>query len=229
MKLIYFFIFMMTAILISCSDKGEGIDPPTATKPKILFFKSTPSAIVYNGVSKDSVLTLEWSVENSTSQELNNQSVVRYGTVTTGMIRKDTTYSLVVRNQNEFATQKIDISVSIDPKVLLLAQSWQLIKNEVKNPTSGVWEDIGINPCLADNVYLFQINGRVWSFRTPLLCNPNEPPQTRGQWEFLDNGTKIQWGQVLEIMRLDATTLILEGDAPSNVGIVRIRHTYQKR
>lgn len=229
---------ILVLCLYACNKRSGGDtptpDPPKQEPVKLVSF-STGTQIHYDGVAYDSTRTISWKLSGTISSvTLNGVSVAAAGSITTGMLRTDTTFRLNATGPlGAMPEESRTIQVTYDPTVLKLCvpEGWKLIRQQQLD--NGVWLDHSLAACMLDDRHQFYPNRRtVIDFRN--RCNPGDPSiawSDTGYCFINPAKTAFRWGNDWDIPELTSTTLVIEGNVPhgfSGTEFRRIRRTYAR-
>jgi hypothetical protein len=231
MKTIYSLFVLAAFIVIGCNKKDSGgIAPPTPTKLSIAKFSVSPLTITYDRVTSDSIAILDWNIMgNPTAVTINGLPVAPSGLLKTGMITKDSVFTMIGTRLSETVIESKSVHVSIADTVSKLNAWWMMTKLEVQYNGSSIWTNDGINPCIADDTHYFTLNrGNRTRYGTNHCDSGEHETYSQNSWRL--TGGNIVWGDLYKIEKIDNTTMVLVATVPNfPTGTSLVRKTFTKQ
>lgn len=219
MKKIY---VLLTAIIlfVACSKENNGgtDPPPTVLKTNLSLNKTT---LVYDGISFDSTVTINWSANGATNAALDNQVVGTTGTKTVTLF-DNKTFELKAWNNKETTQDSKSVTVSIDPKLALLCDGWfRMTRDQYQDASTKEWREWKIPDLATDDLIRYGLNRKkYWDFGS-------KREELQRQYGYTDTAFALTGAQknILRMAQIDWTIvsltqsqLVLEGYIPGLFG-----------
>jgi hypothetical protein len=167
-----------------------------------------------NRIPFNTSVTIKVTSENVTSVTTNFPGFSGIaGTFISPILTETTTYTFIGYGENN-KTDTARITITVDPAPtktqILTSLPYKIIKSDTAAAGTNNWGNRVLPTCQLDDLLIFKSDGNFERHQGVDFCVPGDPELFgSGQWELLENETKISIGGTVYDMDLSSTTLKL--------------------